>query len=151
MPGKREYVEVKPEEILLDCVLKKLGITREQLVDIAVLIGTDFNEGIKGVGPKTALRYVKTYGSLEKALKALGVKDPEPFLEAKQIFLNPEVTDNYKLEWKQPDPKKIMEILVYEHDFNEERVKRAIERLMKAWREKLRTKQVTLDMFFKKG
>jgi len=151
LPGKREYVEVKPEEILLDCVLKKLGITREQLVDIAVLIGTDFNEGIKGVGPKTALRYVKTYGSLEKALKALGVKDPEPFLEAKQIFLNPEVTDNYKLEWRQPDPKKIVEILVYEHDFNEERVKRAIERLMKAWREKLRTKQVTLDMFFKKG
>ena len=150
LPGKNVYVEVKPEEIELKCLLKELGITREQLVAVAVLIGTDFNPGIKGVGPKTALRYVKSYGSLERVLKALGVSDPELFLEAYRIFLNPEVTDNYKLEWRRPDPKKIIEILVYEHDFNEERVKRAIERLMRAWKEKLSGRQSTLDMFFRK-
>ncbi len=150
LPGKRAYVTVEPEEITLQCVLDKLGITREQLIDIALLIGTDFNEGVKGVGPKTALRLVKTYGDLERILKSLGVKDIDIYMEAKNIFLNPEVTDEYKLEWRPPDEKKIIEILVYEHDFNEERVKRAIERLRKAWREKIRYRQVGLDAFFKK-
>ncbi|UXD21907.1 endonuclease [Ignicoccus pacificus DSM 13166] len=150
LPGKREYIVIEPEEITLQCVLEKLGITREQLIDIAVLIGTDFNEGVKGVGPKRALHLVKTYKDLERILRSLGVRDVEPFLAAKEIFLHPEVTDNYKLEWREPDPQKIYEILVVEHDFNEERVKRAIERLMKAWREKIRYRQVGLDMFFKK-
>ena len=150
LPNKNVYVEVKPEEIELSCILKELGITREQLVAVAVLVGTDFNPGIKGVGPKTALRYVKSYGDLEKILKALGVDDPEPYLKAYEIFLRPEVTDDYVLEWRKPDVKKIIEILVYEHDFNEERVRRAIERLMKAWKEKLSGRQSTLDMFFKK-
>ncbi len=150
LPGRKEYVEVKPEEIELKCILDELGLTREQLVAVAVLIGTDFNPGVKGVGPKTALRYIKTYGDLEKALRALGVKDVEPYLEAYNIFLHPEVTDDYKLEWRKPDPQKIIEILVYEHDFNEERVRKAIERLMKAWKEKVSGRQATLDMFFKK-
>jgi len=150
LPKRKEYVTVEPEEITLECVLKKLGITREQLIDIALLIGTDFNEGVKGVGPKTALRLIKTYGNLEKTLKYLGVEEIEQFMQAKEIFLHPSVTDNYKLEWREPDPKRIVEILVIEHDFNEQRVKKAIERLVKAWREKIRYKQVGLDAFFKR-
>ncbi|ABU81873.1 flap endonuclease-1 [Ignicoccus hospitalis] len=150
LPNKNVYVEVKPEEITLKCVLEELGITREQLVAIAVLIGTDYTPGVKGVGPKTALRYVKSYGDLERVLTALGVDDKELYLEAYNFFLNPQVTDDYELVWRRPDPQKIIEILVYEHDFNEERVRKAIERLMKAWKEKLSTKQSTLDMFFKK-
>ncbi|NPA85116.1 MAG: flap endonuclease-1 [Crenarchaeota archaeon] len=150
LPQKNVYVEVKPEVIELDCVLKELGISREQLVAAAVLIGTDFNKGIKGIGPKTALRYIKSYGSLEKVLKALGVDDPEEFKKAYELFLNPEVTDNYRLEWRKPNVKEIIEILVYQHDFNEERVKKALERLMKAWKEKIGSKQSTLDMFFRK-
>ena len=152
LPGKNVYVEVKPEEIELDCVLKKLGITREQLIDIAILIGTDYNPGgVPGVGPKTALRLIKTYGSLEKAIKVLPqARFPMDPVKIRELFLNPPVTDNYKLEWREPDEKRIIEILVKEHDFNPERVKRALERLKKAWR-LVKTKQVGLDAWFKKA
>ena len=152
LPGKNVYVEVKPEEIELDCVLKKLGITREQLIDIAILIGTDYNPGgVPGVGPKTALRLIKTYGSLEKAIKVLPqARFPMDPVKIRELFLNPPVTDNYKLEWREPDEKRIIEILVKEHDFNPERVRRALERLKKAWR-LVKTKQVGLDAWFKKA
>jgi flap endonuclease-1 len=150
LPGKREYVTVEPEEIMLGRVLERLGISREQLVEVAVLVGTDFNEGVKGVGPKRALQLIKTYGGLEKALKILGVRNTKEFLEAKEIFLYPKVTNEYKLEWRAPDAEKIFQILVLEHDFNEERVRRAVERLAKAWKEKIRYRQMGLDAFFKK-
>ncbi len=148
LPGKNVYVMVEPEEIELKCVLDALGISREQLVDVALLIGTDYTEGVKGIGPKTALKLVKIYKDLEKILRMYNVKDIELYLKVKDFFLNPPVTDNYKLEWREPDVKGLIEFLVKEHDFNEERVKRAIERLKKAWHEKIRGKQLGLDAFF---
>ncbi|MEM3824316.1 MAG: flap endonuclease-1, partial [Candidatus Bathyarchaeia archaeon] len=66
LPGKNVYIEVEPEVIELEQVLKECGITHEQLIDVGILVGTDFNpEGIKGLGPKTALKLIKEYGSLE--------------------------------------------------------------------------------------
>src|SRR2546429_7794984 len=46
-------------------MLAHYNITREQLIDLAILIGTDFNEGIKGIGPKKALKLVSEFGSIE--------------------------------------------------------------------------------------
>jgi len=69
LPKKEVYIDVVPETVELNQALKELGITREQLVDIGILVGTDFNpEGIKGMGPKTALKLIKEHGSLENAL-----------------------------------------------------------------------------------
>src|SRR3989454_298686 len=62
LPRKEGYVDVQPEEISLEATLANLGITREQLVDIGLLIGTDFNEGVKGIGPKKALRSSRNTG-----------------------------------------------------------------------------------------
>jgi len=68
LPRKKVYIEVVPEVVELEQVLKECEITYEQLIDIGILIGTDFNpEGIKGLGPKTALRLIKEHGSLENA------------------------------------------------------------------------------------
>ncbi|ALU12048.1 endonuclease [Ignicoccus islandicus DSM 13165] len=150
LPGKNVYVNVEPEEIKLDCILKDLDISREQLIDIALLVGTDYTEGIKGIGPKTALRLVKTYKDLEKILRSYNVEDVEYYLKVKEFFLNPPVTDDYVLEWREPDIEGLIEFLVREHDFNEERVRRAAERLKKAWREKIRSRQLGLDAFFSK-
>jgi flap endonuclease-1 len=36
-------------------VLKQLNLNRFQLVDLGILIGTDFNSGIQGIGLKTGL------------------------------------------------------------------------------------------------
>ncbi|MEL9929324.1 MAG: flap endonuclease-1 [Sulfolobales archaeon] len=134
LPGKEIYVETPPELIQLEDLLKILSITREQLIDIAILIGTDFNpDGVEGVGPKTALNIIKTYGSLEKALKtlprALFPTDP---IEIRNFFLKPPTTDNYKLVWKEPDQNKIIELLVEEYEFSRERVEKHVERLSKA-------------------
>ena len=53
LPRKNVYVEVVPEVMKLDHVLKELEVTREQLIDVAMLVGTDFNpDGVKGIGPK---------------------------------------------------------------------------------------------------
>jgi len=151
LPRKDVYVEIKPELIELGKLLKALGITREQLVDIAILLGTDYNpDGVKGIGPKSALRYIKSYGSLEKALKALPqAKFPVEPSKIKEIFLNPPTTTNYELKWVEPDEAKIIELLVEEHDFSEERVKHAIERLKQAHKG-IKVTFTGLDRWFKR-
>jgi len=144
LPGKKVYVEVKPELIVLEEVLSALGITREQLVDIAILMGTDFNEGVAGVGPKRAYELVKKLGSADKALKVLNAKIEE-LEDVRKIFLSPPVTDDYKLEWKEPDREKVIEILVEEHDFSRERVENALRRYEAI---KKVTSQSTLEAWF---
>jgi len=150
LPRKDVYIEIKPEIILLDSVLEKLKISREQLIDIGILLGTDYNpEGVKGIGPKTALRLIKTYGSLEKAIKVIKAEFPVDPLEIKKYFLNPPKTETYTIKWNEPDEKAVIEILVYEHDFSGTRVKNALQRLLKAYRDHIKTRQLGLDMWFR--
>lgn len=150
LPRKDEYVEIHPELIELDKLLKALNISRENLIDIAILIGTDYNpDGFEGIGPKRAYQLVKAYGSIEKIPKAF-LKSPVEvdLVSIKKYFLNPPVTRNYKLEWHSPDEKSIIEILVNEHNFSRERVLNAIERLSKAYREHLKGEQKGLSKWF---
>src|SRR3989337_1752889 len=58
LPRKDAYVDVQPEQVDLVATLAKLGLSREQLVDVAILIGTDYNEGIKGIGPKKGPAFI---------------------------------------------------------------------------------------------
>ncbi len=114
--------------VYLEGVLSELQITREQLVDIAILVGTDFNDGIKGIGPKKALKIVRE--------NRLGeIQFDFDFTEVKNIFLKPVVTDDYGLEWKNPDIDSMVEFLSKEHDFSGERVRRAGENLTTAFKE----------------
>ncbi|MEM0217287.1 MAG: flap endonuclease-1 [Candidatus Nezhaarchaeales archaeon] len=150
LPRRDEYIEVEPELIELDKVLQELQVTREQLIEMAILIGTDYNpDGVKGIGPKTALKLIKTYGSFEKVLKTLPEAEfPIDPLEIKRLFLEPKVTDNYKLEWKKPDVDKVLKFLCDERDFSRERVMSALDRMLKAHEQY--AKQTSLDVFFKK-
>jgi flap endonuclease-1 len=132
----------------LQTVLKELGITREQLVDIGILVGTDYNEGIKGIGPKKALELVKKHGSMENILRTeLADKfDVDP-LEVREIFLKPTVIGRYKVKWGEPDQTNIKEFLCGEHDFSESRVQGAIDRLLKGKGER---KQIKLEQWFER-
>ncbi|RLG01969.1 MAG: flap endonuclease-1 [Thaumarchaeota archaeon] len=132
LPGRKEYVEVEPEIIYLDKLLDSLGITREQLIDIGILVGTDYCEGVKGVGPKTALKLVKEYGSAEKALKALGKSLERDPAEIRELFLKPSVTEEFEVVWSEPDYDGIKSMLCYEHDFSENRVEKALNELESA-------------------
>ncbi len=146
LPGKDVYIEVFPEMIELQKLLGELGINQEQLVDIGILIGTDYNAGIKGIGPKKALELVKEQGSIEQIAKTeLGEKFEIDPLKAREIFLKPNITGEYKLEWSDPDPEGIKEFLCREHDFSESRVQTGIDRLLKGQRER---EQVSLEKWF---
>lgn len=131
LPRKEVYVDVVPEQLELDATLAALGVTREQLVDIGILIGTDFNGGIKGVGPKKALALVKAHGSLEAVLRELGAEIEEA-PQIRDIFLNPEVTDAYALAWRDPDVEGATRMLVEEHDFSADRIGGALRKVLES-------------------
>jgi len=128
LPRKNVYIEVRPEIVVLDKVLRELGITYEQLIDIGILVGTDFNpKGVKGIGPKKALQLVKQHGSLEKLLPTLKKAEfPVDPQRIRDIFLHPKVTDNYRLTWKEPDIKGVIQFMCGERDFSEDRVRKAL-------------------------
>ncbi len=144
LPKKDVYVEVKPEIIDLEKNLKKLGITREQLIDIAILVGTDYNEGVEGIGVKKAYKYVKNYGNVFKVLSVLKVKPKEPIEEIREFFLNPPVTDDYSLKFGKPNEEGIIEFLCEEHDFSRDRVENAIKKLKSG----VGVSQLTLERWF---
>jgi flap endonuclease-1 len=148
LSGKNVYIEVLPEVVELEQVLKECGITREQLVDIGILIGTDFNpEGVKGLGPKTALKLIKKHENIENALPYLKNADfPAEPQRIRKIFLEPKVTDNYKIEWKEPDLDGVIDFICRERDFSEDRVKKALDKMQKG-AERLKGK-TTLEKWF---
>lgn len=131
LPSKNIYVDIVPEVVELAKALSCCGITYEQLIDVGILIGTDFNpDGIKGLGPKTALKLIKEHGTLEAALPHIknAVFPVEP-AQIREIFLHPNVTDNYKLEWKTPNDQGIIDFLCRQKEFSEERIRKSIERM----------------------
>jgi len=121
--------DVVPEIVSLGDVLSALGITRPQLVDIAILIGTDFNDGVRGIGPKRALAAIRRTGSLERLSEEGKVVVPEEYVEVRRIFLEPETVTDYRLDWKRPDAQKVRRIMCDEHGFSVDRVDSALSRL----------------------
>jgi flap endonuclease-1 len=148
LPSKNVYIDVVPEVFVLDKILKECEITYEQLIDVGILIGTDFNpDGIKGLGPKTALKLIQKHGSLEKAVPHIkNAEFPHPPEQIREIFLHPDVTGNYKLEWKDPDAEGIVNFLVREKDFSENRVRNAVEKMQQGTKE-MKSK-TTLEQWF---
>ncbi len=132
LPGRRAYVEVKPETIELEKTLSALGITREQLIDLGILVGTDYSEGVRGVGPKTALRLIKDHGSGERVLEEMGVTLELEISQIREAFLKPQISTEYDTSWKEPDYGGIKRFLCDEHDFSEQRVDKALQRMREA-------------------
>jgi flap endonuclease-1 len=131
VPGKNIYVEITPEIAELTKTLNFCKLNYEQLVDVGILIGTDFNpDGIKGLGPKTALKLIKEHGTIEAALPHIkNATFPVEPNKIREIFLQPKVSDNYKIEWKNPDQQGIINFLCNEKEFSEERIQKALERI----------------------
>jgi len=148
LPRKNVYIKIEPELLELDKIMRDLEVSRDQLIDIGILVGTDYNpKGIRGVGPKTALKLVKEHGTLEGALPH--IKDaefPHPVEEIRKLFKNPRTTDDYSLEWSKPDTAAITGFLCGEHSFSQSRVMNAVEKMNRGY---ARTGQkTTLDRFF---
>ena len=138
LPGKRVYMDITPEEIDLEKTLGHLGVTHEQLVDIGILVGTDFNpDGFRRIGPITALKYIQKYGCLEKIDNIREELQKIDYPAIRKIFLKPVVTKpKKKLIWSRPDREKINVFLCGERAFSEDRVNRALDKLKKVENER---------------
>jgi len=109
--------------------LKKIGLNREQLILIGLLVGTDYNPGIKGIGPKKALELVKKTTSLKEIEKKVNWDFEISMETLYNFFLNPPIFENYKIESGKLEPEKIKRLLCDEHNFSEERVQKFIDKL----------------------
>ncbi|MBE6506449.1 MAG: flap endonuclease-1 [Methanocorpusculum parvum] len=141
--GKRrirgKVISVYPERLMLADTLAKLGLTRKELVQAALLIGTDYNSGVPGVGPKTALKIVRAGNFSERIEES---ENAAPIEELVNYFLNPEVTTGYEITHRSADRDAVMEILCEKHGFTRERVDAGLERLG------AKKGQATLDAWF---
>ena len=146
LPGKNIYVSVEPELIELEKALKELEIDRKGLIDMGILIGTDFNEGIKGIGPKKALAYVKEGKTVKQVYKELEMEPEVDLDELRELFLKHDITNNYELKWGGVKKGEIRKILVEEHDFSEERIEKTMEELEDKLNQK--ASQCRLDNWF---
>ena len=128
LPSKGTFRPITPELIDLERMLEALGITPTQLVDLGLLVGTDFHPGIRGIGPKKALALLTRHGVIER----MGPHVREAFgtdLERlRRIYLQPDVTDHYDLVFGECDVDGVVRFLCDEHAFGRARVIAALER-----------------------
>jgi len=128
LPSQGTFRPIVPELIDLDRFLATLRITRGQLVDLAILVGTDFNDGVKGVGPKKALKLVQEFGAIERmpaAIRDAVIADADA---VRTIYLEPQVTDTYDVHFSEPQLSAVLDFLCGEREFSRERVTAALDR-----------------------
>jgi len=122
-------VLTNPELIELNDVFKNLNINQEQLISLGILTGTDYHPGIKGIGPKKALKIVTEFKTPEKIFEKYPLEDQD-WREVFDLFVNMDVDKSYKLEWNSPDTAKVLKILVDKNEFSEDRVMAVLNKMM---------------------
>ncbi len=145
IPNRNTFIEVEPEIIYFEKTIKELGLTREQIVDVGILIGTDFNpDGFTRIGPKTALKMIKEYSKLEKIPQIQDKLSDVDFEQIRKIFLEPEVADVSEIKFGEIDYEEITKYLVDERSFSFDRVQSSLNRLKKS----IEKKSQTLEQWF---
>jgi flap endonuclease-1 len=127
LPTQGTFRPLVPELLDLQAELDRWGITREALIDLALLVGSDFNDGVRGIGPKKALALVQRHGRIEAMPPEIrdAAGDVAPLRE---IYLDPNVTDDYTIEFGEPDVDGIVRFLCDDRQFSRERITDALER-----------------------
>lgn len=125
-------------EIRLEKVLEGLKMTMDQFIDLCILLGCDYCDSIRGIGPVRAVQLIEKHGNIENILETLDkekykVPDNFPFREIRELFRHPEVaeTSTLDIKWTAPDEQGLIEFLVQQKGFSEERVRRGVEKLNK--------------------
>ncbi|CUM47499.1 unnamed protein product [Debaryomyces tyrocola] len=144
------------DQIQYEKVLEALEMDRETFIDLCILLGCDYCETIRGVGPVTAFKLIKEHGSLDKIVEYLtnnpdktNFKVPEgwPYDEARKLFIKPDTIDasEVNLKWKEPDVEGLIQYMVKEKGFSEDRIRSGAEKLKKGLKGGV---QGRLDGFF---
>ncbi len=145
VPNKNTYIDIVPEIIETQKTLDTLNLTREELIDVGILIGTDFNpNGFERIGPKTALKMIRQYSKLEDIPQIQEQLEEIDYQQIREIFLNPKVAQVDEIIFEEVDYDGITNYLVRERSFSEDRVQSTLNRLKKA----LEKKSQNLDQWF---
>ncbi|KAJ9497153.1 Elongation of fatty acids protein 2 [Exophiala xenobiotica] len=146
------------QEIHLDKTLEGLGMDRDQFIDLCILLGCDYLDPVPKVGPNTALKLIREHGSLEKVVefmendpkKRYTIPEDWPYREARELFFHPDVRSaddpECDFKWDAPDVEGLVQFLVNEKGFSEDRVRSAAQKLQKNVKT---AQQSRLEGFFK--
>lgn len=141
------------KEINLNKALSELNLSQDEFIDLCILLGCDYCDSIRGIGPKRAIELIKQHKSIEKILENIDTKkyeipDKWMYQEARKLFQSPEVgnPDEINLKWSEPDEEGLIKFMVEEKQFNEDRIRNGIKKLNKA---RQGSTQGRLDSFFK--
>ena len=151
-----EARKLKVEDYDINKVLEGFDMDINTFVDLCILLGCDYCETIKGIGPVTALKLIKEHKNIENIIKSIEenpkskYKVPEnwPFAEARELFLNPDVKlgKDVELKWEEPDVVGLVQFMVKENGFSDQRIRDGASKLSKALKGGT---QGRLDGFFK--
>jgi len=145
VPNKNAYIDVVPEMFLLENILSQTKLTRNQIIDVGILIGTDFNPGgIRRIGPKTAVKLIQKYGKLEEIKNIKEELSKVPYEEIRNIFLNPEICTLPDIEFHSVNNDKVVAFLCDRMNFSLERVNGALDKL----RNSIDTQNQSLERWF---
>ena len=141
LPSRGRSRAVPPEILDLDENLRALGLSREQLIDVAILVGTDFNVGVKGIGPKTAVKRIREWGAIGRAPLEVREALPVNVETIQSFFQNPPVSTEPVAPIGEPDDHGLYRFLCDERGFARDRIEKVIARLDRAT-----SRQTTLDI-----
>ncbi len=138
LPMKNVYVNVELERVFLKDLLESLKISQRQLILLGILMGTDFNEGIEKVGPKTALKIVTEQKDVDRIVSYVKEKygaefDADPH-EVLDVFEKPDVKEfdeksfDELLQNSKPDPDSLIKFMCDEHEFSPDRIRKFTEK-----------------------
>jgi len=145
IPNRNTYIEIEPELIDTEKTLKELGLTKEQIVDVGILIGTDFNpDGFTRIGPKTALKMIKEHSRLEKIPQIQDQLAKVEYEQIRKIFLEPKIAEVSEIKFGKIDYDGILKYLADERSFSPDRVQSSLNRLKKS----IEKKSQTLEQWF---
>jgi flap endonuclease-1 len=146
VPNRNVYVDIEPEIIEQQQFLNETGLNLEQLVDVGILIGTDFNPGgIPGIGPKTALKLVREYDKLEKIEKIEDSLANIPYKEIREVFLKQEVPKVNSIEFNDINYDALVNFLCIEKNFSVARVNTSLDKVRKS----ITNRNQSLENWFK--
>ncbi|PQE19344.1 hypothetical protein CJF31_00009444 [Rutstroemia sp. NJR-2017a BVV2] len=146
------------QEVILEKVLTGLNMDRKQFVDLCILLGCDYLDPIPKIGPHTALKLIREHGTLENLVEWIKSDKKErytipedwPYQDARELFFKPDVRpadhEDCDFKWEAPDIEGLVEFLVVEKGFSEDRVRSAAAKLTKNLKS---SQQARLEGFFK--
>ena len=133
--GTRRFGRVlAAERISLADTLETHEITQDQLVDLGIMVGTDFHPGIRGIGPKTGLKLIQKHGTMESVAETKGFELPDNLEEIRALFLNHPCKEDTVSDPGRAVEEDLRSFLQEERGFGDGRMKRALERLAGAGR-----------------